>query len=171
MGPHGVRARAAVPHPAPAERAPDARMAARGEDAEWFRRLPRDVQDEYRARWRTDATRAHERRAGRNVSVWHGIARAAAAFALTQAMFGGSWLGFALAPLLGAFVGVLWRVFRAGPLLHVAIGAPLWFAYALAFQPGSSSRILLLFGFAFHAGLCHIIAQIREWRMSDGEEQ
>lgn len=171
MGPNGVRAPAAAPRTAPSERAPDARMAAHGEDAEWFRRLPPHVQEEYRARWRAAAARGAERRAGRKLSVGRAALRGAVAFAVTQAMFGGSWVGLAVAPVVGAVLGLVWLLTRAGPLVHAATGGPLWFFLALAFQPDGNGQILLLFGFAFHAGLCSMLAQVAEWKRSDGEEQ
>lgn len=166
---------AAPPPPAiasePTGPGPDARMAACGADAVWFRSLPPKVQDEYRARWAGVAARGVARTVKRRGSYKWGALRGGSVFLATHLMFGfGGFTGIGAAVLVGAALGVLWVWLECGPLVCAVASAPVYAAVWLPFLPTSKLMPILCFASLMVMSLSAAAGQMREFRQGDGEE-
>lgn len=146
-------------------------MAATGEGSEWFRRLPRGQQDEYRARWAGATTRERARHGTRKRSFLWGAVRGALVLGLTHVAFGfGGWGGIALAAGVGAALGIAWTFLNAGPLQCAVSAAPVYAVVWLHTTPSTRLVPLLFFGAIIVMSLAAAAGHMREFRQGDDEE-
>jgi hypothetical protein len=126
---------ATPPRPkAPAANAPAAQPDPR-EREDWFRRLPPAVQQQTRAKWQAqeqrDGPHAERHRRFRIRSILEGLAL----MALVQGFYGSASLFMVLpAAAMGAGIGFLWYLMRAGPTLCVLSSGLSW-TLLLVFDP------------------------------------
>jgi hypothetical protein len=151
--------------------APDVRMAATGEESEWFRQLSPALQDEYRAKWAATAGRHVERRTTWRRSFGRGALRGGVVFLLTHLMFGfGGGAGIAAAAAVGALLGVAWKFINAGPMRSALTAAPIYACVWLATTPTLALFPLLCFATLLVMAFSAAAGQSREFRQGDGEE-
>lgn len=150
---------------------PDARMAARGEDAEWFRRLPPDAQEEYRALWRDANDRASARAVMRKRSFGSGALRGAVVFLITHLMFGyAGVVGILAAVAVGSLLGLLWTGLNAGPMKSCVSAGPVYAAVWFATNTAGAPTYLVFFAMLIAMPLGAVAGTSYEFRQGDGQE-
>ncbi|MCE9636174.1 MAG: hypothetical protein K8T90_10765 [Planctomycetes bacterium] len=151
--------------------APDVRMAARGEDAEWFRRLPPAMQDEIRARRREADGRVVARHDTRRRSFGSGALRGGAVFLLTHLMFGYAGIvGILVAVTVGALLGLVWTWFDAGPMKSCISAGPVYATVWLATNSAGAPVYLVFFAMLIAMPFAAVAGTSREFRQGDGLE-
>ena len=151
--------------------APDARMASRGEDAEWFRRLSPAAQEEYRAHWRRTGERIVARHDTRRRSFGFGAVRGSVVFLVTHLMFGYAGIvGILVAVAAGALLGLLWTWFDAGPMKSCVSAGPVYAAVWLATNTAGAPPYLVFFAMLIAMPLAAAAGTTREFRQGDGLE-
>lgn len=161
-------------HRSPSYRSLEEMLAARGEDAAWFRGLTEAQQGEFRRRWADADVRAGARDAKRHVSVGRMMLRAFVVFALCHgfgALLGvGDVWSFATACVAGVVVGAIWSVFDMGGYAAMTVSLPVSFLITVAFVPTLAGIFYGIVGGLIVGPSTYAATIVRDLRRTDGTE-
>ena len=144
-----------------------ARARAR-ECTDQFRDLPREVQAEYRARWRAEVERQRRREGSQGDRRWHGAAHGALLFTgVTVVWDVPTLVTVPAAVVLSGLTGLSWELLGAGRFRALLLSLP---GYVLLRAIGPAQPPFQMFwGFVAFATLATVCGVLREMRTGDVE--